>query len=118
MRYAASATVLMVVLTLGLWPILAPQDRPYVALAALVALLVQVPAFAILIRYRGQVNGFLSAMIGGMALRALAVLGVAAFLILSGSQSIAATLLALVSFLFVLLLLESVHFKSRPKGVA
>jgi hypothetical protein len=118
MRYAASATVLLAVLTLALWPMLEREDRPSVALAALVALAVQIPAFSMVIRARGQVHGFLGAMVGGMALRALAVIGVAAFLILSGSPALAATLLALVSFLFALLVLEFVHFKSRPKGVA
>ncbi len=117
-KYATSATVVTAVLTLGLWPVLDPADRAWVALAALVALVVQVISFSILIPYRGQMHGFLTAMLGGMALRAVAVLAVAFLVIRSGSPSVATTLIALVSFLFVLLLLESVHFKSRPKGVA
>jgi hypothetical protein len=114
-RYAVSAAALLAVLTLALLPFLEGGDRVAVAASAAVALVVQVIAFAILIPHRGKVTGFMGAWLGGMALRAIAVVGVAFVVIRSGSESAVAALISLAGFLFVLVLLESKHFQGpRP----
>jgi hypothetical protein len=115
-RYGASSVALVGLLSLGLWPFLEPAARTGVLAAAAVALPVQIVAFAFLVRYRGQVKGFMAAWAGGMALRALALLGVAVLVIRSGTSSATPMLLALAAFFFALLLLEPVHFKADRAG--
>ena len=43
----------------------------------MLALPIQVAAFAVLIRYRGELNGFMAAWVGGMLVRMLVVAVVA-----------------------------------------
>jgi hypothetical protein len=111
LRYGAAAVAVIGVLTLVLWPFLEAPDRLGVLVAAAVAVPVQVLAFAVLVRYRGEVRGFLAAWAGGVALRVAVVLLTALLLIRSGTQSAVPTLLALAGFFFALLLLEPIYFK-------
>ena len=115
-RYGASSVALIGLLTLGLWPFLDPAARMGVLVAAAVAVPVQVVAFAVLLRYRGEVKGFMAAWAGGMAVRALALLVVAVLVIRSGTASAIPMLLALAGFFFALLLLEPVYFKAERPG--
>jgi len=114
LRYGAAAAAVVALLTLVMWPFLGPPARRGVLVAGSVALPVQVIAFSLLARYRGQANGFIAAWAGGMAIRALVIGGVALFLIRSGGESAVSMLLALAGFFFVLLLLEPVYFRHRP----
>jgi len=114
MRYGATAAAVVVLGTLALWPFLEPAGRQGVLVAAAVALMVQVLSFSVLVRYRGQVTGFMAAWAGGMAIRAMAVVAVAFIAIRSGVEGAVPTLLALAGFLFALLLLEPVYF--RPEA--
>jgi len=100
---------------LVLWPFLDPAGRRGVVIAALVALPVQILSFATLLHFRGRVNGFLAAWVGGTVLRMGAILAVAFFVIRSGAAGMAPMLLALVVFFFGLLLLEPIYFKSAHR---
>ncbi|HUP51707.1 MAG TPA: hypothetical protein VM198_04485 [Longimicrobiales bacterium] len=115
-RYGASSVALISLLTLGLWPFLDAAGRMGVLVAAAVAIPIQVAAFVVLVRYRGEVKGFMAAWAGGMAIRAAALLAVAILVIRSGSASAIPMLLALAGFFFALLLLEPVCFKADPPG--
>ena len=111
-KYGATAVALIGLLTLGIVPFLGPSGRTGVLIAAAVALPVQIAAFAVLVRYRGQVKGFMAAWAGGMALRALTLLVVAVLVIRSGTESAIPMLLALAGFFFALLMLEPIYFKA------
>jgi hypothetical protein len=114
LRYGAAAVAVVGVLTLVLWPFLEPAGREGVLVAAAVALPIQLAAFAVLIRFRGRVTGFMAAWAGGMAVRALAVAAVAFVVIRSGAEGAVPMLLALAGFFFALLLLEPVYFRAEP----
>ena len=117
-RYGAAAVGVVGLLTLILWPFLEPGARQGVLVAAAIALPVQLLAFAVLVHYRGQVKGFMFAWAGGMAVRALAVAAVAFAVIRSGGEGTVPTLLALAGFLFALLLLEPIYYKTEPTETA
>jgi hypothetical protein len=113
LRYGAAAAAVVALLTLVLWPFLEPVGRQGVLVAAAVALPVQLTAFAVLVRYRGRVSGFMAAWAAGMAVRALAVAAVAFVVIRSGTDATVPMLLSLAGFFFVLLLLEPVYFRTE-----
>jgi hypothetical protein len=97
--------------TLVLWPFLDPDARRGVVVAAAIALPVQIGAFALLVRYRGNMNGFLAVWAGGTLVR-MAVVGIAAVIaIRSGAAGAVPMLLGLAGFFFGLLLLEPIYFR-------
>jgi len=114
LRYGVAAAAVVALLTLVLWPFLEPGDRQAVLVAAAVALPIQIVAFAVLVRFRGRVSGFMAAWAGGMAVRAIAVVTVAFFVIRSGAEGAVPMLLALAGFFFALLMLEPVYFRAEP----
>lgn len=114
LKYAACGVAGVTIVTLGLWPFLDSAGRNGVLVAGAVALPVQIVAFAVLLRFRGELNGFLAAWAGGMVVRTL-VLAVVAFIVIrSGTEGAVPMLLALAGFFFGLLLLEPVWF--RPES--
>jgi hypothetical protein len=114
LKYGASAVGVVALLTLALWPFLEPAGRQGVLVAAAVALPVQLAAFAVLVRFRGRVNGFIAAWAGGMAVRAVAVAAVALVVFRTRTEGAVPMLLALAGFFFALLLLEPVYFRGEP----
>jgi len=111
LKYAAIGVSSITLVVVGLIPILDTVAWKGVLLAAAIAVPVQVAAFAVLVRYRGELNGFLAAWVGGTMVRMI-VLGLVAFAVIrSGSEGAVPTLLALVGFFFGLLLLEPVCFR-------
>lgn len=93
------------------WPFLDPEARRGIVIAAAIALPVQIGAFALLIRYRDNLNGFLVVWVGGTLFR-MAVVGlVAAIAIRSGVAGAVPMLLGLAGFFFGLLILEPVYFR-------
>ena len=113
-KYAVLGAVAVSAIVAGLWPFLDASARSGVLLAAAVALPVQIVAFWTIQRFRGELNGFLAAWVGGTLVR-MAVVGVVAVaLIRSGSDGAVAMLLALAGFFFGLLLLEPVCFRIEP----
>ena len=78
--------------------------------AAAVAYVIQLIAFAVLLRYRKRSDAFLAAWGGGILVRMLVVLAGAWWVMRSDVLEPAPALLGLAGFLFVLLLLEPVFF--------
>lgn len=114
LRYAASGVGACALMVLALWPFLDASGRNGVLYAAGIAIPVQVAAFAVLLRYRGEVNGFLAAWVGGTLVRMI-VIGIAAFAVISsGMEGAIPMLLALPTFFFALLLLEPRYFRPGP----
>jgi hypothetical protein len=117
-KYAASGGALVAIGVLGLWPFLSPAGRVGVLLAAGISLPVQVVAFTLLLRRRGETTGFLAAWVGGMVARMLVVALAAVYVIRSRMEGAVPMLLALAGFFFGLLLLESFHFRQEPGETA
>lgn len=114
LKYAATGVVAIGLVAAALWPFVDAVVRRAVLLAAAVAIPVQVVAFWTLSRFRDDPRGFLAAWLGGTAAR-MVVLAIAAFLVIrSGMEGAIPMLLALVGFLFGLLLLEPLYFGSGP----
>ena len=114
LKYATTGVLAIALIVLGLWPFLDSSARGGVLVAAAIALPVQLSAFTLLIRYRGQLNGFLAAWVGGTFLR-MCVIAVTAFVVIrSGTEGGVAMLLALTGFFFGLLLLEPIYFRVEP----
>jgi len=111
LRYAATALAGCATVSLILWPFLDPDAWRGIVIAAAIALPVQVGAFALLIRYRDNMNGFLAIWAGGTLVRMAVVAIVAAIVIRSGTAGAVPMLLALAGFFFGLLLLEPVYFR-------
>lgn len=115
LNYATAGTGAVALAVLLFWPFLDPAGRRGVVMAALIALPVQIASYALLQRYRGEVNRFLVAWVGGTLLR-MVVIGVAAWFVIRSSTEIAIPmLLALASFFFGLLLLEPVYFRAEQQ---
>ena len=114
LKYAGAGLSVVFVTILALWPFLDPAGRTGVLIAAAVAIPVQAIAFAVLLRFRGKLNGFLAAWVGGTMIR-MVVLAVVAFLaIRSSAEGAIPMLLALAGFFFALLLLEPLFFRPEP----
>jgi hypothetical protein len=113
LKYAAAGVCAIALIVAGLWPFLDVAARNGVLVAAVTALPIQVAAFAVLIRYRGELNGFLSAWVGGMMIRMLVVAVVAVTAVRTDAEGAVPMLLALVGFFFGLLLLEPVYLRGR-----
>ena len=118
LKYTASGAVFVTAVVAASWAFLDPASRNGVALAGAVALPLQAILFSVLLHFRGEGNGFLAAWLGGTFVRVTAVAIVAAVLISSGANGGGATLLALVGFLFGLLLLEPVFFRRETTSTA
>jgi hypothetical protein len=118
LRYGGASVVLVGAITLVLWPFLGEAARAGVLTAALIALPVQLVAFAVLLRFRSRSQGFLAAWAGGMVLRTAAVVVAAVVVVRSGTPSAVSLLLALAGFFFALLLLESHYSRVGFKGAA
>lgn len=115
LRYATVGTGVVALAVLLSWPFLDPGARRGVVAAALVALPVQIASFALMQRFRGQVDRFLIAWVGGTVLRMLTIGFVAFVVVRSGSGNVMPTLVALASFFFGLLLLEPIYFRGAPE---
>lgn len=118
LKYGTAGVLLIAVITLALWPFLGDASRSGVLAAGLIALPVQLVAFAVLVRYRGRTSGFMAAWAGGMVLRAAAVVIAAVVVVRSGTPSAISLLLALAGFFFALLLLEPLYFRGELQQVA
>jgi hypothetical protein len=117
-KYAVSGLSIVALVTLVSWPFLDPAGRRGVVIAGAVALTIQVTAFWALLRFRGQLNGFLAAWVGGTLLRMLVIAAVAVYAIRSSVEGAVPMLLALAGFFFGLLMLEPMYFKPEPSETA
>lgn len=100
--------------TAGLWPWLSSPARLGVLVAALVAYLVQLLAFFLLVRFRGDGKRFMVVWMGGTVVR-MGVILLVALVVLTRVEGLppAPTLLALAGFFFGLLLLEPLFLRGR-----
>ena len=114
-RYALAALLVVGLGAAGLWMLLNDAGRRGVLLAALIAYPVQVIAFGLLLRARGEPTRFMVWWGSGIAIRVAVVVAVG--LASSSLESVepAALLLSLVGFFFVLLLMEPAFLKVEPK---
>lgn len=113
-KYASTGVGAIALIVGGLWPFLDGAGRSGMLVAAAVAVPVQVVAFWALDRYRGRLEGFLAAWVGGTLVRMAVIAVVAVVVIRSGTEGAVTTLLALAGFFFGLLLLEPVYFRREP----
>jgi hypothetical protein len=112
LRYAVVGTCAVGVMALSSWPFLDPAGRRGIALAAAVALPIQIGSFAALLHVRTRPRDFLVTWVGGTVLR-MAAIGIVAFLVIrSGAEGLVPTLIALATFFFGLLLLEPIYFRA------
>jgi hypothetical protein len=110
-RYGGVALAVVALVTAGLWPWLSPPARLGILVAALVAFPVQVLAFFLLVRFRGNSNRFMAVWMGGTLVRMGLILVAALVLTRVEKLPPAPTLLALAGFLFGLLLLEPLFLR-------
>jgi hypothetical protein len=115
-NYAMTGTGLVLLASVLAWPFAGASTRLGIVLAALVSLPIQIVSYALLDRYRDEVNGFLAAWVGGTLVRLVTLGVVAGGVIWSGHDAGLAMLFALASFFFVLLLLEPVYFRRSRQG--
>jgi hypothetical protein len=112
LRYAVVGTAVVGGAFLLAWPFLDPVGRRGVAIAAAVAIPVQVISFTAMLHLRTRLNAFLLAWVGGTLFRMAAIGIVATVVVRSGGEGVIPTLLALASFFFGLLLLEPIYFRA------
>lgn len=106
--YMVAAVGMVAVLTIGVGALLDPVGRWSLAWAALIAVPVQLAAYAALMRARGPGNAFLMAFLGGGAAR-IGVLGVAGLVAtrMDTGLAVAPLLIGLAGYFFAMLLLEA-----------
>jgi hypothetical protein len=112
-KYAVAGIGLVTAVSLVSWPFLDGPSRMGVLVAGAIALPIQIAAFALLLKYRGRLNGFLAVWAGGTLFRMLVVAIVAAVVIRTGVEGAVPMLLSLAGFFFALLLLEPVYFRAE-----
>jgi len=109
--YAVTALALTAAVAAIVSRVVSPTEARAVWFSAGLACVLQMIAFAGLLRVRNQAQLFLAVWVIGMALRFGALGGVAWWLSRSAALPREAALLSLVGFVFLLLLLEPVFFR-------
>lgn len=114
--WASMATV--AVLTGGLWPWVGGAARDGLLSAAMLALVFQVPAFALLVWIQDKPQGFLLGLAGGMLARMGLVAVVAVVATAGGARRpwTVAMVLGLVGYLFALVLLEAWFIRDQANS--
>lgn len=113
LSYAASAAALTGIAGLVATQLVAPASTTAVWVGALVALAVQLVAFAALLAFRDRGPLFMLGWLGGMLLRFGAVGALAFWLSRTNTLPRDAALISLVGFVFMLLLLEPVFLRRK-----
>lgn len=113
LSYAAAGLGLILPVALVAAALVADPARPALWCAAALAYVLQLAAFALLLKVREDPQLFLAGWAGGILLRFAAVGAVAFWLARSAAFPPAATLLSLVGFMMLLLLLEPVFLRPR-----
>ena len=114
-RYALTGLLMIAVAVAALFPFLGDEGRTGVLLAAAVAYPVQVVAFGLLLRARGEPSRFFVWWGAGVLLRigVLVVIGLLALRI--ESLGVEALLLSLAGFFFGLLMIEPTFLKAADR---
>ena len=111
LAYALTAAVVVVAAALAISLLGGPSINRAVWLAAAFAYGLQAIAFAMLLLVRDRTELFMAGWLGGMMLRFAAVGGLAFYASRFTTLPLAALLLSLVGFVFLLLLLEPVFLR-------
>ena len=114
-RYALTGLLMIAVAVAALFPFLDDQGRSGVLLAAAIAYPVQVAAFGLLLRSRGDPSRFFVWWGTGVAVRVGVVIVVGIVALRIESLGAEALLLSLAGFFFVLLLMEPAFFKGADR---
>ena len=114
-RYALAGLLMIAAAVAALFPFLDDEGRMGVLLAAGVAYPVQVAAFGLLLRARGEPSRFFIWWGVGVAVRFGVVIIVGLVALRIGSLGAEALLLSLAGFFFGLLLIEPVFLKAADK---
>ena len=114
-RYALTALLVVGLVGAALSVVLDDAGRKGVILAALIAYPIQVMAFGVLLRARGEPTRFMVWWGVGVALRVLVVVAVGFASSRLASVGPTALLLSLVGFFFVLLLMEPAFLRAEGK---
>ncbi len=115
-RYALIALLIVGLGAAALAAFLDDAGRRGILLAALIAYPVQVMAFGLLLRARGEPTRFMVWWGAGIALRVAVVVAVGFASAALAAVDPAALLLSLVGFFFVLLLIEPAFLRAESKG--
>ena len=115
-RYALIALLIVGLGAAALAAFLDDAGRRGILLAALIAYPVQVMAFGLLLRARGEPTRFMVWWGAGIALRVAVVVAVGFASAVLAAVDPAALLLSLVGFFFVLLLIEPAFLRAESKG--
>jgi hypothetical protein len=110
-RYAAVSALVLLALALGVAFVIPGTQPSAVWLAAAVAFVAQMVAFAVLLLGRGKTAGFVAGWGGGMAIRFAAVAGMAVWVSLTDRHHPETALVSLVGFVMVLALIEPVFMR-------
>ena len=114
-RYALTGLLMIAVAVAALFPFLDAQGRSGVLLAAAIAYPVQVAAFGLLLRSRGDPSRFFVWWGTGVAVRVGVVIVVGIVALRIESLGAEALLLSLAGFFFGLLLIEPAFFKGADR---
>jgi hypothetical protein len=111
LRYAAVTALILVLLAWGVVLLLSGADPRAVWVAAAAAWLVQLAAFGVLLAGRGREIGFVVGWGGGMAMRFVALAGMAIWVSVSEAHQPESALLSLIGFMMVLTLIEPLFLR-------
>ena len=117
MRYALAGLLMIAMAVTALFPFLDEEGRTGVLLAAGVAYPVQVTAFGLLLRARGEPSRFFTWWGVGVAVRIGVVIIAGLVALRIESLGAEALLLSLAGFFFGLLLIEPAFLKAADKDV-
>ena len=81
LRYGFVGFLLVAVVGAAIWPLLGPDARRGLLIAAAVAYPIQLVAFGLMVRYRDRANAFLAVWAGGTLVRMGSVLAVGVLLL-------------------------------------
>lgn len=110
-RYALAAAWIMVLLALAVIGVVPGTQPAAVWLAAGVGYVVQLAAFGVLLAGRDRAMRFLVGWGGGMALRFVALAGMAIWVTISDVHHPETALMSLIGFMLVLVLIEPLFLR-------
>lgn len=111
LRYAAVSALIVFALGVGVVLLVSGADPGSVWLAAATAWVVQLAAFGMLVAGRRRESGFIAGWGGGMALRFVALAGLAMWVTASDIHQPESALLGLIGFVMVLVLIEPLFLR-------
>jgi hypothetical protein len=113
-RYAAAGLAVVAVVAFAVGLAVSPEQRPAIWFGAGLAYVIQLAAFAALLRFHGDAQYFVLGWTAGIGLRFLTV-GIVAFVVSrTGVFPLDAALLSLAGFIVLLLFMEPLFLRRGP----